>query len=83
MNQEQRKYRNYRTNYRKEVIEMNGIKITDKSILSNGNLYLIFECEHKKQYAIAEILMDLNIEEANALIKRIKYMIDRGMIRGD
>ncbi len=62
---------------------MNGIKIAEKSILSNGVLFLTFECEHKKRYAIADILMELNTEEAKALIKRIEYMMDKEWIRGD
>ena len=62
---------------------MDGIKIIEKSILPNGNLYLIFECEDKKEHAIAEILMDLNVSEANALIERIKYMIKEKWITGE
>jgi len=65
------------------IIIIKSIIITEKSILSNGNLFLTFRCIDEREHGIADILLNLNIEEANALIKRIEYMIKKGWIRDD
>ncbi len=61
--------------------EKDGIIITEKSILSNGNLFLTFRCIDEREHGIADILLNLNTAEAKALIKRIEYMIEKGWIR--